>query len=351
VTAAPDEIANAPQATRTERAARQSVPENGKNPLVSVLLASRDGARYLPQALESLQAQTYPALEILAVDDGSEDETGEILRRFAASDPRLVTIRTAGIGLAGALAEAARQARGTYLARQDDDDRSRPERIERQVAYLESHPEVGALGTAATVIDASGNVLGDYPVPLSTRAVRKTLRRATPFVHGSVVMRRSAYERAGGYRPAFRASQDYDLWLRWPPGEELANLADPLYEWRLHPSGVFSRARGDQLFYSAIARAFAEEREAGRPDSIGLLHECPGLTELLARYPRAGRLAFYLGEIHVREGLGREARHYLGRALRDPESRLEAIPWWILAWLIPFTPRGRRAAHRRSKAR
>jgi glycosyltransferase involved in cell wall biosynthesis len=315
-------------------------------PLVSVLLASRNGERFLPEALQSLAAQTYTALEPILVDDGSTDRTGAILEELAASHPSARVLRTAGVGLASALALAAKEARGDYLARHDDDDRSHPERIERQVRYLTSHPEVAVLGTAAHMIDSEGRRIGTHPVPQSPEEIRRTLRRAAPFVHGSVVMRRDAYEAAGGYRGAFRASQDYDLWLRIAPSTGMANLADPLYEWRLHDAGVFSRARADQLFYAAVARAFADERRDAGSDSVSLLSNGADADGLLSRYPRAGRLALYLGELHTREGQGREARRFLGRALRDRDSRLEALPWWLLACVVPWTPRGRRAARR-----
>ena len=312
-------------------------------PLVSILLASRNGSRYLEESLASLAAQTYPEIEIIAVDDGSNDRTPEILSSFARKHPRTRVIRTEGVGLAGSLALAATHATGSLLARQDDDDRSHPERIARQVERLESAPGLAALGTAATMIDAHGDPLRAYPVPTAPDEIHRTLRRATPFVHGSVMMRRAAYEHAGGYRAAFRASQDYDLWLRFGAGERLANLPEPLYEWRLHPSGVFSRARRDQLFYSAVARAFADERRSTGSDSCELLASTPEPERFLQNYIHAGRLALHLGEVHAREGLARDARRYLGRALEDPGARIRAIPWWLLTWALPFTPRGRRA--------
>lgn len=312
-------------------------------PRVSVLLASRNGSRYLGESLASLAAQSYPEIEILAVDDGSTDRTPEILSSFARTHPRTRVFRTEGIGLAGSLALAASHATGSLLARQDDDDRSHPERIARQVDRLEAVPDLALVGTAATMIDAHGDPLQAYPVPTAPDEIRRTLRRATPFVHGSVMMRREPYERAGGYRAAFRASQDYDLWLRFGAGAGLANLPEPLYEWRLHPSGVFLRARRDQLFYSAVARAFADERRLTHSDSVELLGSIAEPERFLERYTHAGRLALYLGEVHAREGLARDARGYLGRALDDPETRLRAIPWWLLTWALPFTRRGRRA--------
>lgn len=319
-------------------------PMNANAPLVSVLLASRNGARFLPEALASIASQTYPAIEPVLVDDGSTDGTRAILARFAEAHPEARVLHTNGIGLAAALALAAREARGAYLARHDDDDRSHPERIARQMSFLEANPEVGVLGTAAHMIDGEGRRIGSHPVPLTSDEIRHVLRRAAPFVHGSVVMRQEAYEAAGGYRGAFPASQDYDLWLRMAPRTGLANLAEPLYEWRLHDAGVFSRARGDQLFYAAVARAFADERRDAGSDSVALLSNGADPEAFLSRYPRAGRLALYLGEVHVREGLGPEGRRYLGRALR--ESEFKALPWWLLAWLIPWTPRGRRASRR-----
>ena len=315
-------------------------------PLVSVLLASRNGSRYLEESLASLAAQTYPEIEIVAVDDGSTDRTPGILAAFASKHPRARVLRTEGVGLAGALALAASHASGRYLARQDDDDRSRPERIARQVAVLESNPDLAVLGTGTAVIDEHGHVTGPYAVPTERGAIRRTLLRATPFVHGSVMMRRTAYEAAGGYRAPFRASQDYDLWLRLGADAGLANLPEPLYEWRLHPSGVFSRARHDQLFYSAVARAFADERRRSGSDSCALLESSGTPEPFLERYSHAGILEFYLGEVHAREGLAREARAHLRRALSDPESRVRALPWWALTWALPFTSRGRRARAR-----
>src|SRR5678809_456928 len=98
-------------------------------PRVSVLLASRDGARYLAESLASLAAQTLEDVEIVAVDDGSRDATSAMLERFARERAGVRVLRTEGIGLAGALALAAKEAQGALLARQDVDDVSHPERL------------------------------------------------------------------------------------------------------------------------------------------------------------------------------------------------------------------------------
>ena len=313
-------------------------------PRVSVLLASRDGQRHLGAALASIAAQTWPDVELIAVDDGSRDGTPGILAGFAEQHPRTVVLTTPGVGLAGALALAAKHATGDLLARHDDDDGSLPDRLEWQVRWLQDRPDIGVVGTGAEVIDDSGRTIGTYPVPLHSGAIRRMLRRAPPFVHGSVMMRRECYERIGGYRAAFGAAQDFDLWLRVPPEFGLANLPERLYRWRRHPRGVFSRARDRQLFFAAVARAFFDERKDGHPDSVELLDAAIDPQRFLDGYAHADRAALYLGEAYVREGRPAEGRRWLGRALASPRTRARALAWWSLSLPAALTPRARRAS-------
>jgi glycosyltransferase involved in cell wall biosynthesis len=307
-----------------------------------VLLASRDGARYLDETLAGLAAQTWPHVEIVAVDDGSRDETPGILARFAASHPRARVIRTPGLGVAGALALAARDARGEYFARHDDDDRSWPERLERQAQFLEAHPEIAVVGSAADIIDERGARVGAYALPLAPEAIRRVARRDPPFVGGAVMMRRAAYERAGGYRAAFRMSEDLDLWLRMDPSA-FANLPEPLYAWRRHGGSQTARGRATMLDFAAIARAFAEERRATGGDSYALLERARDRDELLRSYPRAARLALQLAIAYLRDGRVAEARGFLARARAQPGARAQAAALWLASFAVALTPRAARA--------
>ena len=309
-------------------------------PLVSVLLASRDGARYLPEALRGLEAQTYRPIEIVAVDDGSTDATGSLLGSFARTHDGVRLLRTEGIGPAGARDHAFRESSGELIAIHDDDDVSRPDRIERQVAAFARNQALGVLGCGADIIDDEGAKIGIFPVPTDPVSVRRLLRRAPPFVNGSVMMRRSAYETAGGFRSAFSIAEDYDLWLRVPSEYEMANLATTLYAWRSHRASATAKDRTRMIFFAAVARTFAEERRASGRDSVALLAAHPNPEEFLAAYPMAGRLALHLGEALVREGRAREARRYLGRAIREGAGLGRAASWWALTWLLPVLGRG-----------
>jgi glycosyltransferase involved in cell wall biosynthesis len=312
-------------------------------PLVSVVLASRNGERYLAESLASLAAQTWPHVELLLVDDGSTDSTGPLLERFAAVHPNARVFHAAGVGAAAARALALAGARGEFLTLQDDDDRSHPERLERQVRHLLAHPGIQLLGTAAETIDEEGAVVAGYPVPLGQDAIARTLRRAPAFVHGSVMMRRDAYRAAGGYRAPFRAAEDYDLYLRMPAGAGLANLPEPLYAWRRHAGNSFARARNDHLFFLAVARAFRDERAATGRDSIEALAGAQSPEAFLDAYRFPGRLLFYLGEAYTREGRVAEARRYLRRSIPHRDTRTAALGWWALSFGMGLARRARGA--------
>lgn len=205
-------------------------------PAVSVLMAVRDGAPWVAEAVESVLSQTAPDLELIVIDDGSTDATPDLLG--AIHDPRLRVHRRAAAGLTRSLCHALGLARAELIARLDADDLARPERLARQRAFLAAHPEVGLLGTAAVEVDAAGREVRVVQPPLDDATLRRLLIRRNPFVHSSVVFRRRLVERVGGYDESVPVAQDYDLWLRLSAVGRLANLAEPLVVRRLLPGRV-----------------------------------------------------------------------------------------------------------------
>ena len=175
--------------------------------VVSVVVPVRDAVATLQGALNSVLEQTFMEFELILVDDGSTDGSAEVLRQVSERDPRVRVVSNPDSGLTTALNHGVSLARGRYIARQDADDQSMPDRFERQVAYLDRHQDVCAVGSATMIVDGAGGVLGAFPMRFGVAAVRAGLRsaRATP-VHGAMMIRRESLDAIGGYRRAFLAA-------------------------------------------------------------------------------------------------------------------------------------------------
>jgi glycosyltransferase involved in cell wall biosynthesis/GT2 family glycosyltransferase len=211
-------------------------------PLVSVLVSAHDAARYLRLALASVLRQSLSDLELIVVDDGSADGTGEILGGI--EDPRLVVLRNdERLGLAASLNRALDTASGRYIARLDADDVALPYRLERQVAQLRANPRLAIVGSAVLEVDAGGTPGALHVMPTGPLEVRWASLFSSPFFHPSVLVDRELLERAGlRYDPEFLESEDYELWTRVLRLGEGDNIRQPLVLYRVH-SAQASRAR------------------------------------------------------------------------------------------------------------
>jgi glycosyltransferase involved in cell wall biosynthesis len=221
-------------------------------PAVSVLMSVRNGAPWVRDAVESVLDQTVTDLELVVIDDGSTDATASLLA--TVGDPRLRVERQPPTGLTPSLNRALALARAPLVARLDADDVALPERLACQRAFLDAHPDVGLLGTGAREVDASGREIGVVRPPEDDAAIRRAMIRRNPFVHSSVMMRRSALEEAGGYDERLAVAQDYDLWMRMSRVTRLANLAAPLVVRRLLPGRVSATRDRERLAAEARVR-------------------------------------------------------------------------------------------------
>ncbi|HEX3178551.1 MAG TPA: glycosyltransferase [Methylomirabilota bacterium] len=221
-------------------------------PSVSVLMAVYNGEPWLGEALGSVLEQSLKDLELIVVDDGSTDGTAE--RLAAIRDPRLSVLKQSRGGQTAALNRALRAARAPLVARIDADDVALPERLARQAAFLSAHHEVGLLGTAAREIAPSGGVVETLTPPCEDRDIRRALMRANPFIHSSVMFRRSTIDRVGLYDESFAVAQDYELWLRMSRVTRLANLPEPLVLRRLAPGRLSSARDSTRLRDELVAK-------------------------------------------------------------------------------------------------
>ena len=234
--------------------------------LISVLLPVRNAAPYLEAALDSLRRQTLADFEVVAIDDGSTDGSPAILARCAAADPRFKIHRQEPRGLVAALNRGLELAGGRYLARMDADDVAWPDRFAAQAAFLAGNEAIALVGGAFQEIDEVGRPGAIRTMPTEPAAIRAELMQRNVIAHPTVMARRAALVAAGGYRAAFIAAEDYDLWLRLSEVADLANLPDVVLSHRLHRATVSIDQVAQQILSEYAAREAARRRRLGEAD-------------------------------------------------------------------------------------
>lgn len=226
-------------------------------PAVSILMATRGDLKTLPRALAPfLQSPLEP--EIVLVDDGSRDGTADYLADLPQGRLKLIR-HDEPQGLTVSLNRAFQAATGAFLARQDADDVSLPERLEAQLAAFRSDPDLAILGTGHRIVDTTGQVLAELPGRNMGNPLKR-LRRDNYFCHGSLMLRREALERLGGYRPFFRFAQDHDLLLRAAGlGLRLRNLRACLYDWTYSLQATSLAKAREQIRFGSVAKHASNE--------------------------------------------------------------------------------------------
>jgi len=249
-------------------------------PLVSVALVVCNVDRFLAEAIESILAQKFREFEFIIVDFGSTDNSKSIISQYSAGDSRIKFHEIPHCGLAEAHNAACSLAQGKYIAIMDADDVSLPERLAREVDFMEAHPEVGVVGGAVECIDATGKAIVVWGKPAADREIRSAFKEQSPLWQPTVLIRRDAFADVGGYRGPFAPAEDYDLWLRIAEHFQLANLDQVILRYRIHPSQVSYQKRRQQTLGFLGAQLSASSRSEGIPDPLDSITEIT--PELLA---------------------------------------------------------------------
>lgn len=213
-----------------------------RRPRVSVILPVFNRPAYVRESIDSILDQTFGDFELIVVDDGSGPETVQVLESYR--DPRVTVLIQENAGPAAARNLGIASAQGEYLAFQDSDDVSLPDRLRRQVAFLDRHREVGLLGAAARIWEGgtpSGRMLVH---PVGNSALQRELLFDNPFVATSVMVRRSVWDLVGPFLldPERIRPEDYEQWVRIARVTRIANLRDPLVIYREVPGSQSRRA-------------------------------------------------------------------------------------------------------------
>ena len=235
---------------------------------VVVVSAYYNRCHLLAQTIESVLNQTHQDFELMVINDGSTDDTARELATY--EDPRIRKINQNNMGFVRSIVDAIDNSQSEYIAILGSGDVAAPTRLEKQAAYLDAHPNVGVVGSYVERLSEDGQHthivkpdLGDDP--------RTTLMAHNLFNHTDVMIRRSFYKKAGGYRTSFTFSQDYDLWLRMSEICDLALIKEPLVRSQVLADSVTGRPNEKRLITRSMriyATHCARERRAGRQDPI-----------------------------------------------------------------------------------
>ena len=228
---------------------------------VSILMPVYNAEKYLSTAIKSMLSQSFKDFEFIIVDDASNDASWKIIKEFAKKDGRIKAFRNPkNLRTTKTLNKGLKKAKGKYIVRMDGDDYSYPERIEKQVKYMETHPAIGVSGGVIEVCDEDLKILNKRGYPLTDKKVREKIFRYSPFAHPATIWRTSVLKKVGGYNESLPLSQDYELYFRVGQISKFGNLSRILIKLRTHndsSSIIKGKFQEQYTIYSRI-KAFLE---------------------------------------------------------------------------------------------
>jgi glycosyltransferase involved in cell wall biosynthesis len=301
-------------------------------PTVSVIIPSYNYARFLAETIDSVLAQTYPAIEVIVVDDESPDDTPRVMAQFGS---KILGIRKQNAGVSAAINTGVERATGDYLAFLDADDVWLPKKLEMQMARFQSEPDLGLVHCATEEIDATGNVTGLQLAGQEGWVADEMLLLRRPVILGggsSAVTRRSIFDAIGGFDPRITVSQDWDFCFRVARRHRVGFVPEILMRYRLHGKnghGNVRKMERDMLL--AFQKAFADQD----PDLRKIRRRCYGNlhTMLAGSFFSIGEYRRFISNAIQAVALTPgNASRFMGfpirklRALRKPPVAVAAAP-------------------------
>jgi glycosyltransferase involved in cell wall biosynthesis len=251
---------------------------NQRRPTASVILPVFNADKYVDEAIESILAQDFDDYELLLLNDGSTDKSASRLEYFAALDKRCKLYSWPNRGLIQTLNAGVELSAGELLIRMDADDICRPDRFAKQIAYMANHPECVALGSRVMLIDAEGWPIGEFDLNVLEHdeidAAHLMGVGGSRICHPSVIMKKSALNKIGGYLDGYPHAEDIDLFLRLAEVGRVGNLGEVLLDYRQHPGSIGYRHTRIQLesAHRAVTAAYARRGLSMPPESVQKNH-------------------------------------------------------------------------------
>jgi glycosyltransferase involved in cell wall biosynthesis len=213
-------------------------------------MAAHNESMFIEQCINSIRNQTFKFWNLIVIDDGSTDNTSEIVQSIASYDKRIILLKNdINIGLPQSLNRGIKASQTPYIARADADDWYMPERLMKQYKFLVANQNIDIVGTGAILVDLKDNPIGQSHRPSTHDNLSKFRPYQTPFIHPSVMMRQTFFDKVGLYNPDYIRAQDLELWQRgFSQGCSYANLGEPLMYYRTHEykqswASIYQRAR------------------------------------------------------------------------------------------------------------
>ena len=230
------------------------------HPVVSVIMNVYNSQKYLEAAIKSIISQTYKNFEFIIIDDGSTDDSYKIINKWAKKDTRIIAKKQKNIGIPRTLNKAIKYAKGKYIARMDSDDISLPKRLQKEVKYLDNHPDISLVSSYIKIIDENDKIIGNFTPATADKEIKKTSIFSCQFNHSASMYRKKDFLEIDGYNPKFRYAQDFELWFRFMENYNVANIPEYLVLWRKTSEQVSTNKKNEQEKYATLAKKEAIKR-------------------------------------------------------------------------------------------
>ena len=301
---------------------------------ISVVMGVYNGASLVRETVESILHQEGVTLELIAIDDGSTDESGNILEQYAARDPRVRVIHQENQGLTRALIRGCAEARASYIARQDVGDSSHPRRLRLQKEALDADRELAFVSCWTDFCGPEWEFLycvkGTGRASLPTSIISESEEHGVidgPACHASVMFRTESYKRAGGYRAEFRCGQDWDLWYRLAEVGKFQMIEQPLHKARLVPDSISSYNKQEQAAAGNLSLEAMLLRRRGASDDevLDRARRIPRSRSHQHASKAQAAWLYFIGECLRRNDDNRALDYFL--------KSIRAYPFIIKSWI------------------
>lgn len=307
-------------------------------PEVSVVMSVYRDRDTLPATLESIASQRDVDFEVIVVDDGSVDGSGDIVRERASTDARFRVLRQENTGLTRALIAGCSAARAPFIARHDGGDVCTADRLSSQLSLMRSDDTLAFVSCWTQYVGPRDEPL--YVVRCDSSSPTRILDPSRvsgvidgPSHHGSVMFRKTMYDHAGGYRSEFYFGQDWDLWYRLAERGTFAAVQRVLYCARVTPDSLSGLHKPAQERFAAISRAALAERLQTGSDVAALARCAEVRSAGPGRHTSSGAGAYFIGEALRRRGDVRCQEYFRDAIAADPfhwRARLRIVQSWFL---------------------